>query len=110
MDREHSFITIRLRTDKQLLGTNQTLISRKKQEQVRQQNQTGHVYVRITIDTGATMYRVMFNLYLNCIKRGVCGFSPRNFFTELGTKLGNSRQFQTRQMTYMYSVAATTRG
>ena len=43
MDREHSFITIRLRTDKQLLGTNQTLISRKMQEQVKQQNQTGHV-------------------------------------------------------------------
>ena len=52
MDREHSFITIRLRTDKQLLGTNQTLISRKMQEQDKQQNQTGHVYVRITIDTG----------------------------------------------------------
>ena len=37
-----------------MLGTNQTLISRKMQEQVKQQNQTGHVYVRISIDTGGT--------------------------------------------------------
>ena len=59
MDREHSFITIRLRTDKQLLGTNQTIISRKMEEQVRQQNQTGHVYVRITIDTGVTTFSLL---------------------------------------------------
>ena len=59
MDREHSFITIRLRTDKQLLGTNQTLISRKMQEQDKQQNQTGHVYVRITIDTGVTTFSLL---------------------------------------------------
>ena len=42
------------------------------------------------------MYQVMFNLYLNCIKKGgggVWGSSPRIFFTELGTKLGNSRHF-----------------
>ena len=56
------------------------------------------------------MYRVMFKLYLNCIKRGGLGVLPQKIFTELGTELGNSRHFLTRQMTYMYTGAATTRG
>ena len=29
------------------------------QEQVKQQNQTGHVYVRITIDTGVTTFSLL---------------------------------------------------
>ena len=41
------------------------------------------------------MYRVMFNLYLNCIKMGGGGLGvlPQKIFTELGTKLGNFRHF-----------------
>ena len=40
------------------------------------------------------MYRVMFNLYLNCIKGGGgLGVLPQKIFTELGTKLGISRHF-----------------
>ena len=37
------------------------------------------------------MYRVMFNLYFNCIKGGGLGVLPQKIFTELGTKLGNSK-------------------
>ena len=45
------------------------------QEQVRQQNQTGHVYVRITIDTGAyTSTGPVWKLRIDQVNNMHCDF------------------------------------
>ena len=45
---------------------------------------------------------------MKIVLKGGLEVLPQKFFTELGTKLGNSRHFWTRRMTY--TSAATTRG